>query len=133
MIYPPLQTTFLTLLSFSVKGHLYRQFPFNLETVLFCGYTIIDLKEGGIQINIEIHRPNRIRNTLHRLHSRLEDLMFSIIQKLPDQLLTDSLMAWMDRYTTKRLNQLKHQSIKRTWDNMRLQSTVDELSNRQRR
>lgn len=57
--------------------------------------------------------------------------MFSIIQKLPDKLLTDSLMNWMDRYTTKRINQLKQQNVKSTWKNMYLQKAVDEISNRQ--
>ena len=58
--------------------------------------------------------------------------MFSIIQKLPDRLLTDSLMNWMDRYTTKRINQLKQQNVKNTWKNMYLQKAVDEISNRQK-
>lgn len=58
--------------------------------------------------------------------------MFSIIQKLPDKLLTDSLMNWMDRYTTKRINQLKQQNVKSTWKNMYLQKAVDEISNRQK-
>lgn len=57
--------------------------------------------------------------------------MFEIFQKLPDRLLTDSLMNWMERYTTKRINQLKQQNVKNTWKNMYLQKAVDEISNRQ--
>lgn len=57
--------------------------------------------------------------------------MFEIFQKLPDKLLTDSLMNWMDKYTTKRINQLKQQNVKNTWKNMYLQKAVDEISNRQ--
>lgn len=58
--------------------------------------------------------------------------MFEIFQKLPDRLLTDSLMNWMERYTTKRINQLKQQNVKNTWKNMYLQKAVDEISNRQK-
>lgn len=87
--------------------------------------------EGVIQINIEIQKPNHLKNALHQVHSKLEDMMFSIIQKLPDKLLTDSLMNWMDRYTTKRINQLKQQNIKNTWKNMYLQKAVEEITNRQ--
>jgi len=87
--------------------------------------------EGVIPINIEIEKPNHFRNALHRLHSKLEDMMFSIIQKLPDRFLSNFLMSWMDKYTTKRINQLKQQNIKQTWKNLYLQKAVDDISKKQ--
>ena len=39
--------------------------------------------------------------------------MFSIIQKLPEKIIPHWLMEWLYRYTTKRINKLKQQQIKR--------------------
>lgn len=58
-------------------------------------------------------------------------MMFSIIMKLPERFVPHSLMEWLDRYTTKRINQLKQQNIKQTWHNMYLQDAVNDISNRE--
>lgn len=57
--------------------------------------------------------------------------MFSTIQKLPEKFIPRFLMKWLERYTTKRINELKQQSIKQTWRNMYLQKAVNEITNRQ--
>ena len=84
-----------------------------------------------IKIHIEIKERSRLKEFFHKLHSKLEDLCFNIIMKIPDRLIPSALMNWIDRYTTKRINQLKQQNIKNTWKNMYLQKAVDEISNRQ--
>jgi hypothetical protein len=40
-------------------------------------------------------------------------------------------MEWLDTYTTKRINQLKQQTIKQTWNNMYLQKASQEISTKQ--
>lgn len=50
--------------------------------------------------------------------------------KLPDKFIPSSVMEWLDRYTTKRINQLKQQNVKQTWRNVYLQKAVDDISNR---
>lgn len=82
-------------------------------------------------INIEIKERSIMKESLHQLHSKIEDLLFKIILKLPEQLIPSFLMEWLDRYTTKRINQLKHQNVKQTWRNLYLQQAVDEISNPQ--
>ena len=52
--------------------------------------------------------------------------------KLPDKFILSSLMKWLDRYTTKRINQLKQQNIRQTWKNLYLQKAVDDISKRQK-
>ena len=84
-----------------------------------------------IQIDIEIRNHNKIIEFFHRLHSRLENIMFSIIQKLPEKLIPTSLMVWLDRYLDKWISELKQQSIKQTWKNMYLQTAVDEIHTKQ--
>ncbi len=91
---------------------------------------IISLKELII-IYIEIKDRNSVKEFLHRMHSKLEDIMFSIIQKLPEKFIPNWLMEWLDHYTTKRINELKQQHIKQVWKNMYLQNAVNEISNRQ--
>lgn len=63
-------------------------------------------------INIEIQKPNRFKDLLHKIFNRLEDLMFSIIQKLPEKMIPHSVMNWMEHYTNKRLSELKQQIIR---------------------
>jgi hypothetical protein len=84
-----------------------------------------------IRLNIEIKPHNKIKDSLDRLCSRLEDLMFSVIQRLPEQLIPDYLMEWLDHYTTKRIDQLKQQTIKQTWHNMYLENAIQEISAKQ--
>ena len=82
-----------------------------------------------IQIDIEIKDHNKIKDFFHRLHSRLEDIMFSIIQKLPERFIPSPLMNWLDRYLDKRISELKQESIKMTWRNMYLQEAIDNINN----
>lgn len=120
---------------FSYKVKALPFYPF--QSILYIGRKLVIsphlfiIFKGVIEINIEIEKPNRLKEFFRKCHSRLEDMMFDIVQKLPDKLLTDSLMNWMDRYTTKRINQLKQQNVKNTWTNVYLQKAVDEISNRQ--
>lgn len=61
------------------------------------------------------------------LHSNLENLLFKLVMKLPDKLIPSFVMDWLDRYTTKRINQLKQQNIRQTWKNTYLRKAVDEI------
>ena len=72
-------------------------------------------------INIEIQKPNRFKDLLHKIFNRLENLMFSIIQKLPEKMIPHSLMNWMERYTDKRLAELKQQIIRDQWKKIALE------------
>lgn len=80
-------------------------------------------------IDIEIKDPNKIQRFFHKLYIKLEDLFFNIIMKLPEKLIPKSLMKWMDKYLTKRVQQLKQETIKQTWRKMQLEKAVDEISN----
>lgn len=83
-------------------------------------------------INIEIQKPNRFKYLLHKIFNRLEDLMFSIIQKLPEKMIPHSVMNWMEHYTNKRLSELKQQIIRNRWHTIELEKVVDNIHNRQK-
>lgn len=66
-----------------------------------------------IQIDIEIKKRNRLKEVFHKIHSKSEDILFSIIQKLPEKFIPAFLMVQMEHYTNKRISELKHlQKIK---------------------
>lgn len=85
-----------------------------------------------IKIHIEIKKRNRLKEFFQKLHSKLEDLCFNIIMKIPERFVPSCIMEWLDNYTTKRINQLKQEHIKQTWHNLYLEKAVDEISKGQR-
>ena len=82
-------------------------------------------------INIEINKPNGFRNLLQKLHSKLEDILFSIFTKLPEKFIPDSLMIWMERYTDKRLHELQQEIIHDRWNTVELEKAVKDIHKRQ--
>ena len=60
----------------------------------------------------------------------MEDMMFSVIEHIPERFIPHFLMEWLDRYTTKRLNKLKQESVRQTWRNICLEDAVNEISAR---
>lgn len=85
-----------------------------------------------IFINIEINKHNRLKDFFYRRYNRLEDILFSIIQKLPEKFIPALLMNWLDRYTTKRINQLKQEQVRNTWRNTYLQKAAKEIQDKQK-
>lgn len=80
-----------------------------------------------IIIEIELKDHNPIKEFFHKLHNRLEDIAFSIIQRLPEKFIPHWLMNWLEKYLDKRINELKQQSIQMTWRNMYLQNAVNKI------
>ena len=80
-----------------------------------------------IIIDIEIKDRNHIQEIFHKLHSRLENITFSIIQKLPEKFIPQWLMNRLEKYLDKRISELKQQSIQMTWRNMYLQNAVNDI------
>lgn len=84
-----------------------------------------------IYIYIELQKPNRFKDLLHKIHDHLEDLIFAIIQKIPEKYLTSSFMNWMEHYTNKRLSELQSQIIRKRWQTIELEKAVDKIRDRQ--
>lgn len=102
---------------------------YNRKLLDFLNYT--KNFKGVIPINIEIKKRNPIKEFFHNLQSRLEDILFFIIQKLPDKFIPHWLMNRFEKYLDKRISELKQESIKMTWRNMYLQNSLTEIHNRQ--
>lgn len=80
-----------------------------------------------IIIDIELKDRNHSKDFFHKLHSRLEDIAFSIIQRIPDKYIPHWIMNRLEKYLDKRISELKQESIKMTWRNMYLQKAVDDI------
>lgn len=84
-----------------------------------------------IYIYIEIKKPNRFKNLIHKIYNRLEDLLFAIIQKIPEKHMPSFLMNWLEHYTNKRLSELQNQIVRKRWQTIELEKAVDNIRKRQ--
>lgn len=80
-------------------------------------------------IDIEIKERSKVKDFFHKLHNKLEDIMFEIIQRIPEKLLPNFLMKLLNNYTTKRIAELKQQITKDRWKEIGLEKAVNEISN----
>ena len=80
-------------------------------------------------MNIEIKPRNKIKEFSDRLHDILEDILFSIIQKLPESLIPPCIMEWIETYINKRTQELQQEIIRKQWQQTYLEKAVDEIQN----
>lgn len=83
-----------------------------------------------IIIEIEIKDRSKVKEFLSMLHSKIEDLLFKLLQKIPERFIPQSLMKWLDNYLNKRIRQLNRQNIKNTWRNIYLENVVNDINAR---
>ena len=78
-------------------------------------------------MNIEIKPRNKIQEFLNNFHSKSEDLLFFLIQKLPDRLIPSLLMNWLEKYLDKRSKELQQEILYRKWEQAYLEKAVGEI------
>ena len=86
-----------------------------------------------ITINIKLKKHSPAKEFFRNLHSKSEDLLFTLILKVPQKFIPSFVIEQLNRYTTKRINQLKQQKVKLAWKKVELQRTVDDITDRQQR
>ncbi|MCI5901404.1 MAG: hypothetical protein SOY73_00025 [Blautia sp.] len=65
------------------------------------------------------------------IKDKSEDLMFSIITKLPERFIPSSLMQWITNYIDKRTQELQQEIIRQQWQKVYLEKVVSEIHDRQ--
>lgn len=80
-----------------------------------------------ITINIEIKKRNRLKEISNFCHDFAENLLFTIIQKIPERFIPKFLLKWLNRYTAKRINELRQQVIKDQWKEIELEKAVKDI------
>ena len=89
------------------------------------------MTKGVVHIKIEIEKHNCFKDLVHKIFDWSEDLMLSVFEKLPETMIPQFLMNWMDGYTRKRLSELQQQIIRDRWYTVELEKFVDHISNQQ--
>ena len=81
-----------------------------------------------IAINhITVKEPDSKREFFKKLKSKAEDMLFPIIELLPEKLIPGFVMNWVSRYIDKRMNELKQEQIKANWNKTYVEKGVEEL------
>ena len=78
-------------------------------------------------MNIEVYKRNRAKDFSEKIKSKMEDIYFSILLRLPEKWIP---MEKVERYLNKREAELKHQDIKLKWRNSDLETAVKEIRKR---
>jgi len=92
---------------------------------------IIGISQEVITINIEIKPKSKIKEFFQGIYNTLEDILFSVAIHLPESLLPVFLMNWLDRYTTKRTQELQQEIVRQHWQQVYLEKAVEEIHSRQ--
>lgn len=77
-------------------------------------------------IDIKIQQRSRLKKFFHRLCDKLEDFIFSIIEKLPEGFIPPAILNLLERHLNKRIRQLEQQNIEDTWRLVYLDRIIDE-------
>ena len=83
-----------------------------------------------IHINIELKPTSKIKIFFQGIHNALEDILFSAVLHIPESFLPVFLMNWLDRYTTKRSQELQQEIIRQQWKQVSLEKAVEEIHSR---
>lgn len=81
-----------------------------------------------IAINhITVKEPENKREFFKKIKSKAEDILFSIIELLPEKLIPGFVMDWVSRYIDKRMNELKQEQTQANWKKVYTEKAVEEL------
>ena len=64
---------------------------------------------------------------LDKFKDKLEDLLFSVLQRLPEKLIPQPAMDWMFSYVEKRTQEIQHQIVWQNWKKAELEQILTEL------
>ena len=78
-------------------------------------------------MNYEITPRNRAKEFFHQIHDNLENFLFWIIQKLPENLIPAALISWADQYLDKRIQYLKQDILHQNWNKAHLDQALKEI------
>lgn len=77
--------------------------------------------------HITVKEPENKREFFKKIKSKAEDILFSIIELLPEKLIPAFVMDWVSRYIDKRMNELNQEQIKANWNKTYVEKAVKEL------
>ncbi len=84
-------------------------------------------------MSTEHNNCSRIPALFHKTHDKLENLLFTLVSKLPESLIPKSVMDWLGRYTNKRIAELQRQIIHDRWQTVKLDETLKQIKDETRK
>lgn len=84
-----------------------------------------------IDIEIEIKPRSRAKEFIDMIKDKSEDLMFSIITKVPERMIPSPVMQWLTAYLDRRTQELQQEIIRQQWQKVYLEKAVSEIHDRQ--
>lgn len=82
-------------------------------------------------MNIEIKPQSKTERFFRKFHSRLEDMLFSIVQRLPEPLIPSPILEWLESYIDKRTRKLKEDIIRQKWQQIHLENAAGKIHGKQ--
>ena len=107
---------------FHVKLKLKHPCPFQLFIInwkwtRFSCKRLIPLKvKWGIAMNINFGSTKRMKRLFQSIYSRIENLLFTVLCRLPDNVIPVFFQNWLNDYSEKRIAKLKQQIIRKKWE-----------------
>lgn len=77
--------------------------------------------------HITVEEPNKKREFCKRFKSRTEDVLFSIIELLPEKFIPAFVMEWISKYIDKRTAELQREQTQANWKKVYTEKAVEEL------
>ena len=84
-----------------------------------------------ITIDIEIKPRNRAKEFICHFQDKAEDILFSIITRIPEYLIPSSVMHWLTDYIDKRTQELQQEIVRQQWQKVYLDKALSEIHNMQ--
>ena len=84
-----------------------------------------------IDIEIEIKTRSRAKEFIDMIKDKSEDLMFSIITKVPERMIPSPVMQWLTAYLDRRTQELQQEIVRQQWQKVYLEKAVSEIHDRQ--
>lgn len=85
------------------------------------------MKGKVIIINIKIRNNSRLKELFYKIYSKIEDMLFSVIQAMPVSFIPRFLMRFVEHYINKRISDLNRQLIRDRWRSLGLEKVVDNI------
>jgi len=82
-------------------------------------------------MNIEIKPRSKTQELFHKFKSKSEDIFLNLLIGVSKFSKADFIQNWIDRYTSKRLAELKQEIISQRWQQVTLKKVVDNIHDQQ--
>lgn len=78
-------------------------------------------------MNIELRKTSKLKTLISRCSSKAEDILFSVLLKVPSELLPNFVGPHLDTYIENRIRQLQLETTKSAWKSIQLESALKEI------